>query len=183
MIGDRQVFEYPRSRKFRTLFIFCIALLLPILPAVIGFTASVLAPPRLEVLDALHRLFHFFPIIMERIPMPPLLIFLGLWIFFIVGALPKAIIYSLVITVKEQGIDASLFGLHVRHLPWCAVDRIEEATTLEYEGSWSTLRIVRIEMRNKRLEIRESILDFEQLLKLVRDYADRYQIPTRKIAT
>jgi hypothetical protein len=63
------------------------------------------------------------------------------------------------------------------------VDRIEEATTLEYEGSWSTLRIVRIEMRKQRLEIRESILDFEQLLKLVRDYADRYQIPARKIAS
>jgi hypothetical protein len=156
---------------------------MPILPAIIGFTVAILVPPRLEFHDALYRLFHFFPIIMERIPMPPLLIFLGLWIFFVVGALPKAIIYSLVITVEEQSIDASLFGLHVRHLPWRAVDRIEEATTLEYEGSWSTLRIVRIEMRKKRLEIRETILDFEQLLKLVRDYADRYQIPTRKIAT
>src|SRR4051794_3951274 len=135
MIGNRQVFEYPRSRKFRALFLFCIALLLPILPAVIGFTVGALVPPRLEIRDALDRLFHFFPIIMERIPMPPLLIFLGLWILFIVATLPKAIIYSLVITVEEQSIDASLFGLHVRHLPWRAVDRIEEATTLEYEGS------------------------------------------------
>jgi hypothetical protein len=170
---------YPFGQRLGATLLFVVALLLPLIPAIIGFLVAISVPPQLELHEAISRLYSYFPNLITRNPSSVLVFLLGMWILSTLATLRYFVIYSLVIVITEKHIAALICGHQMRCFPWRNVERIEKRIVQEYDGmKWQKIGVIKIQMGKQCLVIRETIVNFGQMTQLIWEYSEQHRIPT-----
>jgi hypothetical protein len=174
-----QQYVYPKSELMLRVSLFCMALLLPLIAELIGVLVAVVIPPRHALdRDLLDMFLHFYARLSGRIPYWVSTFCIAGWLVCIAATLPNAFDCSLSITVSEEGIAATFFGMRWRKISWKQVKRLEKITVQESDGIvWKAVSLIRIVSSGRPIVVRQSISNFLEFSQLISWYCEQFRIP------